>query len=336
MRQKGSVSLLSGREGHVKLTLLGTIGVFILTLAFLVVLNAPVQAFVTKGTSCSAASCHGVTNTSATISTALNGVSGTSITVTPGTTFEVDWMFTNMVYTTTKYDGVNPELAVPTGWTVARGTANSPGLTNWNTVWDATDGVTTGWNTTYSTATEFTGSPVGYSVDYNVTSWDSGNRNAAYDTGSSGDLDGVANRMGTDARITVPAGAAGTYTVMVLGIGHDAGDTKAHVEQTITVNVRPTVTSTSPNSMAQGAGPTTVTINGSGFDAGSMVTFSGTGITTGAVTVVNVNTITVPVTVAAGAATGLRNVTVTSAGQSGVGTECFLLRQANLIRRHCL
>ena len=116
---------LSNISGRAQLTIIGGLACSLLVFGFILLLKAPAQAFVTKGTSCSAASCHGVSNTGATISVALNGAQGTSITVAAGTTFEIDWMFTNMVYNATKYDGVNPELAVPTGWTVARGTANS-------------------------------------------------------------------------------------------------------------------------------------------------------------------------------------------------------------------
>ncbi|HEY6838084.1 MAG TPA: Ig-like domain repeat protein, partial [Geobacteraceae bacterium] len=91
-----------------------------------------------------------------------------------------------------------------------------------------------------------------------------------------------------------------------------------------TVNAGPTVTSTSPTSMTQGTGPTTVTITGTGFQSGATVAFSGTGITLGSVTYVNATTLTVPVTVAAGATVGARNVTVTNpdAG-TGTGTGVF-------------
>jgi hypothetical protein len=243
--------------------------------------------------------------------------------VAAGGTFELDWTFTSMA----NGYGVGVEVAVPTGWTVARGTSNTPTVTGgWNSAWDQTDGVTAGWGVgPYDTSGEFAGSPQGYSITYAGTSWDTGNRDSAYDDGSAGkDLDGTANKMGVDARITVPAGTVpGTYTVVVLGIGHDASR-KAHDEQAITVTVTPSVTSTSPSSMSQGTGPTTVTITGTGFtNTGLSVSFSGSGVTAGTATYVSATSITVPVTVAAGAATGARDVTVTCSGQSGTGTGKF-------------
>lgn len=91
----------------------------------------------------------------------------------------------------------------------------------------------------------------------------------------------------------------------------------------------PTVTSASPTSMTQGAGPTTVTITGANFVSGATVAFSGTGITTGAVTFVSSTQLTVPVTVAANAATGARNVTVTNPDtQTGTGTGVFTVNAA--------
>ncbi len=77
--------------------------------------------------------------------------------------------------------------------------------------------------------------------------------------------------------------------------------------------VNPTITTPlSPNNMTQGTGPTTVTINGTGFQSGATVTFSGAGITTGAVTFVSATQLTVPVTVAANATAAAGNVTVTN------------------------
>ena len=235
-RGKGR-GLLANMSGHAKLSLLGGLLMCLLTLGFLFVMNAPVQAFVTKGASCSAGSCHGATNTAATITTSINGTPGTSITVTAGSTIEVDWFYTSMLTNANRYSGTNPEIAIPANWTIAAGTANTTGLTGWNTAWNATDGAT--WNTSYSTASEFPNSPQGFSTDYTGTSWDNGSRNAAFDDGTAGDLDGTANRMGSDARITIPSNTpAGTYNIVVLGIGHDAANAKAHVEQVLTITVQ--------------------------------------------------------------------------------------------------
>jgi hypothetical protein len=186
-------------------------------------------------------------------------------------------MYTNMVFSTSKYTGTAPEVAVPSGWTVAAGTANSPSLTGWSSTWDAAGGVS--WNVSYSTAAEFPNSPSGFSINYNGTPWDNGNRNAAFDNGSAGDLDGVANRMGTDARITVPAGTApGTYTVMVLGVGHNEGDSKAHIEQAITVTVPDTAVPT-VNTFTMPATATSLTVNVTAFTASDNIAVTGYKIT---------------------------------------------------------
>ncbi len=88
----------------------------------------------------------------------------------------------------------------------------------------------------------------------------------------------------------------------------------------------PTVTSTSPASLPQGATSQTVTITGTNFVAGATVSFNDANITTGAVTVVNATTITVPVTVAAATTTGAKNVSVTTS--NGTGTGVFTVNAA--------
>jgi outer membrane protein OmpA-like peptidoglycan-associated protein len=96
-----------------------------------------------------------------------------------------------------------------------------------------------------------------------------------------------------------------------------------------TANASPTVTSTSPNNLAKGTGPTIVTITGTGFVSGVTVAFNGTEVTTGAITVVNATTITAPVTVATGATTGARNVTVANSdGGTGTGVGVFSVTTA--------
>lgn len=203
-----------------------------LTLVALALLPQAALAWPTKYTSCS--SCHTALEPTATVSVALNAVAGTTITVAPGTTFEIDYIVRNIAGA----GALGLEIAVPTGWTVATGTANAPALAGWNTAWNLTDNK--GWATAngYSTATQFTASPQGYTIDFNGTSWDTGTRNAAYDNASAGDLDGVANTMGSDARVTVPGGTPnGSYTIQVTGVGHNAGGTKGYVTQAITVTV---------------------------------------------------------------------------------------------------
>ena len=267
-------------NGNVRLTIMGVLTVFVATLGFLLLLMSPAQAWTTKGTTCTTSNCHGGAATAspqAVLSVAVNGTSGTSVSVAAGATFEVDWMYTNMLYSASKYSGTAPEIAVPVGWTVAAGTANTPPLTGWSTTWNAADGVS--WNISYSTAAEFPSSPDGYSINFDGTLWDNGSRNCAYDDGSSGDRDGVANKMGTDARITVPAGTApGTYTVMVIGVGHNESNTKAHIEQAITVTVTD-VTAPTVNTFTMPATASSLTVNVTAFTASDNVAVTGYKIT---------------------------------------------------------
>jgi len=357
----GTGSPLLNICGRARLTLLGVLACSLLVFGFLLLIKTPAQAFVSKGTSCSATTCHGASEATATISVALNGTQGTAITVSPGSTFEVDWLYTNL-RNTTKYDGTNPEIAIPTGWTVTRGTSNSPSLSGWSNTWDQTCGVIAGWNTSYSTSGEFPNSPLGYAIDYNGTAWDNGNRDAAFDNGSAGDLDGVANKMGADARITVPAGATpGTYTVMVLGIGHNSSDTKAHIEQAITVTVSSGISQTitvgtpAPSSAAYNSQFTVAATASSGlpvsYSSGStsictnsgatftMVSGTGTCIVqydqaggsgyaaaprvTNNVTATKINQATVTVSAPASATYGQTGLSATASGGSGTGAYSY-------------
>ncbi len=85
---------------------------------------------------------------------------------------------------------------------------------------------------------------------------------------------------------------------------------------TLTVNAAATVTSLNPSSEAQGATSQVVTVNGTNFVAGvwanSSVSFSGTGITVNSVTRSSAIALSVNLTVGGAAATGARDVTVTS------------------------
>jgi trimeric autotransporter adhesin len=123
--------------------------------------------------------------------------------------------------------------------------------------------------------------------------------------------------------VTVAANAAqGNRNVTVTN--PDTGSGTGTGVFTVNAAPAPTVTATNPPNMIQGAGPTTVTITGTNFLSGSTVSFSGTGISLGSVTYVDPTTLTVPVTIAAGATLGARNVTVTlPGGQSGTGTGVF-------------
>jgi len=90
--------------------------------------------------------------------------------------------------------------------------------------------------------------------------------------------------------------------------------------------VSPTVTSITP--VNQGEVGVSLTITGSDFVSGASVDFSGTGITKHSTTFVNTTRIDVNVTIASGALSGARNVTVTNPDlQSDVCTGCLTINQ---------
>jgi len=83
---------------------------------------------------------------------------------------------------------------------------------------------------------------------------------------------------------------------------------KIRVDQALSA-LLPTIGALSPNQGATGA-EVSVTINGSGFMAGSTVSFSGTGVTASKVTLVSATQLAVQVTIASTATSGTRDVTV--------------------------
>ena len=94
--------------------------------------------------------------------------------------------------------------------------------------------------------------------------------------------------------------------------------------QSFTVNLAPppppTLNSMSPNSGVQGQS-VPVTLTGTNFVAGATINLSGAGITVSSTTVVSATQITATFTIAANAATGAQNITVTtSGGTSGAQT----------------
>jgi hypothetical protein len=118
------------------------------------------------------------------------------------------------------------------------------------------------------------------------------------------------------ANVSVAAGAAtGARNVTVTNPDFGSGTRNS----AFTVNAGPTVTSTSPSSLDQGATSQTVSVVGTGFVSGATVSFSGTGITINSTTFTNSTHLTLSVTVAGGAALGARDVTVTNP-DAGTGT----------------
>ena len=124
------------------------------------------------------------------------------------------------------------------------------------------------------------------------------------------------------ATFTIAAGAAtGARNVTVT----TSGGTSAAV--TFTVNqAPPTLTSISPNSGTQGQA-VPVTLTGTNFVAGATVAVSGAGITVSGTTVVSATQITATFTIAADAATGAQNVTVTTSGGTSAAVT-FTVNQA--------
>jgi hypothetical protein len=143
---------------------------------------------------------------------------------------------------------------VPSGWPIAPGTVNSPTGTNfganWSSAWDIATSNGGGAGETYYTVTigdpnYYPNSPDSYSIywnNYSGSAWDAGKNKGAYDdgfAGNPGDQDGMADTMGTDFIITVPAGlsAGTTNEIVVMGIGHDSSSTKSYVATTLTIQI---------------------------------------------------------------------------------------------------
>jgi hypothetical protein len=87
--------------------------------------------------------------------------------------------------------------------------------------------------------------------------------------------------------------------------------------------VSPTLVALLPNALDQSASWRTISLSGSGFDAGTTLSF-GAGVTVKSLTVTNSTALTAMVSVATTATTGSRNVVVTrSSGTTGTCTGCF-------------
>ena len=91
-----------------------------------------------------------------------------------------------------------------------------------------------------------------------------------------------------------------------------------------TVNTGPTVTGAVPSSRGQGATSQSITVSGTDFVEGAIVSFSGTGITVNSTTFVDSEELTANITISPTATTGARDVIVTNpdAGTDAC-TGCF-------------
>lgn len=174
----------------------------------------------------------------------LDGVEGTSFSVAPGATIEIDWVFKGMRgYTPTR--GVVPYLGLPAGWTPQLTTnTNNPttvGGVAWSSFWDnpftqGTPSATPTWQVSGAENGTVAGlvSTNMYKGLFVGSSWENGS-GSAFDDGSASDLDGVADVMGADVRLTVPA-SGGPWTVFVGGVGHGTS-VKAITYTAITISL---------------------------------------------------------------------------------------------------
>jgi hypothetical protein len=129
-----------------------------------------------------------------------------------------------------------------------------------------------------------------------------------------------ANRIDVNITTNNQTSAAGDYNATVTN--PDTGAVTC--TGCFTVGNPPTVTSTSPNAAGVGASALDVTVNGTNFAAGASVSFSGTGITVNSTTFLSSTQVRANVTIAANAATGARDVTVTNTnGGTGSCAGCF-------------
>lgn len=104
-----------------------------------------------------------------------------------------------------------------------------------------------------------------------------------------------------------------TYTQPLAG----GGDSVTRIDAFSVLAPDPVVASVDPASITQGAGPTTVTVNGTGFRTGGAISFSGTGLTVGSTSFVSATQATVSVTAASDATLGDRDVTWTQPAAGG-------------------
>ncbi|MEY2420264.1 MAG: hypothetical protein QOI95_331 [Acidimicrobiaceae bacterium] len=80
----------------------------------------------------------------------------------------------------------------------------------------------------------------------------------------------------------------------------------------LTIRTSPNITSLNPNARGQGTSHKSVAVNGTGFDATSVVTFSGTGITVHSTTHNSAVLLTLDISIDPSAAVGARDVTITN------------------------
>ena len=266
---------------------------------------SPKLASANPGKTTPCLNCHTAENTGASIFVAVEGAewntaSNYVLSSYTGSVLdvEIDYVFKDNTNSAAG-ESIALWVATPSGWAITPGTVNSPTGTNfganWHTAWDiATSNLST-TETYYTVATgdtsHYPSSPDSYSIYWNNitgSGWNVGKNKGAFDDASAGDLDGMAETMGTDFRITVPAGltAGTTHQIVVHGIGHTSSNTKAYVRTTLTLEIpsgggdaiEPTSAITDPVDSAflnsSSADPYTVIGTASDNDAVSLVEVS--------------------------------------------------------------
>ena len=113
----------------------------------------------------------------------------------------------------------------------------------------------------------------------------------------------------TQLTATITIAAAATTGLRNITVTNSDGGV-ASGANLFTVVAGPTVTAVSPNQLGLTATDRVLTVTGSNFVDGSVVTFSGTGITVLSTTFVSATQLSITVSVASTATTGLRSVTV--------------------------
>ena len=197
-------------------------------------------------------SCHREPNPEAALYVAADGEelpSGRILYLEAGGSLELDFHFTNMVYDTERFNGVGAEIVLPDEhWFIGPGTLTHPegwspsgqDATLWDFSWDRS---TNGDGPVYARWSRTDDAPASYYLDFAGIPWRTGAyRMVANDRGEedSADRDGLANHMGADALIGIPAGTeAGRYEITIAGIGHDPSNRPAQVSRTVTVEVYP-------------------------------------------------------------------------------------------------
>jgi hypothetical protein len=124
----------------------------------------------------------------------------------------------------------------------------------------------------------------------------------------------------------VTAAAPGAWDVVVTNPDLSTGTCAGCL--TVTASA-PTVTNVSPSSRGQGASSQTLTITGTNFAHGAILSFSGIGITVNSTSFVSTTSLSANVSVDPAAPAGARNATVTNTdAQSGSCTNCFTVNAA--------